>query len=83
MQRKKIQNRLKQKKEKNRGKTKISSNVKHLLVNDFGKFFPAAETAVANTRPRSAITVNVKGIPINANSMQKPLPAVVVGTMLP
>lgn len=54
----------------------------NLLVND-GKRFPTADTAVANTRPKSAITVNVNGIPISANSIQNDLPPVVVGTMLP
>lgn len=56
--------------------------IKLLLVRD-GICLPNADTAVAKTRPRSAITVNVNGIPMNANSMQKPRPALVIGTMLP
>lgn len=33
-----------------------------------GMCLPTAETAVANTRPKSAITVKVNGIPMNANT---------------
>lgn len=62
--------------------TAQSKNMNNLLVSD-GNFLPTAETAVANTRPRSAITVSVNGIPINANNIQNPLPLVVTGTMLP
>lgn len=53
-----------------------------LLVSD-GMCLPTAETAVANTRPKSAITVNVNGIPIKANSIQNARPLVVTGTILP
>lgn len=53
-----------------------------LLVSD-GNFFPTADTAVAKTLPRSAITVNVNGIPINANIMQNVRPPLVTGTMFP
>lgn len=41
------------------------------------------ETAVANKRPQSAMTVNVSGIPINAKNMQNIRPPKVTGTMLP
>lgn len=33
-----------------------------------GIYLPTAETAVAKTRPKSAITVNVNGIPMKANT---------------
>lgn len=55
---------------------------KNLLVND-GKCLPSVDTAVANMRPKSAITVNVNGIPIRAKNMQNVRPLVVTGTMLP
>lgn len=55
---------------------------KNLLVND-GRCLPSVDTAVANIRPKSAITVNVNGIPIRAKNIQKVRPAVVTGTMLP
>lgn len=66
------------------GETNNDNNNKkiNLLVSD-GNFLPTAETAVAKTRPKSAITVSVNGIPINANSIQNPRPPVVTGTMLP
>lgn len=54
----------------------------YILVID-GTCLPKADTAVANTRPRSAITVNVNGIPISANSIQNARPALVNGTMWP
>lgn len=44
---------------------------------------PNVETAVANILPKSAMTVNVNGIPIRANTIQKDRPPVVTGTMLP
>lgn len=44
---------------------------------------PSVETAVANMRPKSAITVNVSGIPIRAKNIQNVRPLVVTGTMLP
>lgn len=48
-----------------------------------GKCLDNVETAVANKRPQSAMTVNVSGIPINAKNMQKIRPPRVTGTMLP
>lgn len=53
-----------------------------LLVRD-GMCLPKADIAVANTRPKSAITVNVNGIPINAKSIQNARPAFVNGTIFP
>lgn len=53
-----------------------------LLVRD-GKCFPNKETPVANIRPRSAMTVNVNGMPINAKNIQNIRPPGVTGTMLP
>lgn len=41
------------------------------------------DTAVANKRPQSAMTVNVSGIPIKAKNIQNILPPKVTGTMLP
>lgn len=41
------------------------------------------DTAVANKRPQSAMTVNVSGIPINAKNIQNIRPPKVTGTMLP
>jgi len=58
------------------------SDKKNLLVND-GKCLPSVDTAVANMRPKSAITVNVNGIPISAKNIQNVRPLVVTGTMLP
>lgn len=55
---------------------------KNLLVND-GKCLPSVDTAVANMRPKSAITVNVNGIPISAKNIQNVRPPDVTGTMLP
>jgi len=41
------------------------------------------ETSVAKICPTSAITDNVKGIPMIANKMQKARPRVVTGAMCP
>lgn len=56
--------------------------VRNLLVSD-GSRFPSADTAVANIRPRSAMTVSVNGMPIRAKNIQNVRPPVVTGTMLP
>lgn len=63
-------------------KLRIIVSDKNLLVND-GKCLPSVDTAVANMRPKSAITVNVNGIPISAKNIQNVRPPVVTGTMLP
>lgn len=53
------------------------------LGNLLGICLPSTDTAVANKRPQSAITVSVKGMPINAKHIQNALPPIVTGTILP
>lgn len=45
----------------------LNSKFHNLLVSA-GICLPAAETAVAKTRPKSAITVKVNGMPMKANT---------------
>lgn len=65
-----------------RGVLKIHIFIK-IMIHLLGICLPNTETAVANKRPQSAITVSVKGMPINAKHMQNALPPIVTGTMLP
>lgn len=41
------------------------------------------DTELAKSRPQSAITVSVNGIPTRAKTIQKALPSVVIGTIFP
>lgn len=50
---------------------------------DIGKFFAKEVVAVANKRPQSAITVNVRGMPIKAKKIQKSRPSNVTGAIFP
>lgn len=65
-------------------KINFSDFVSHLnLAGSGGMCLKRVETVEAKSRPQSAITVRVKGIPTRAKTMQKALPSVVIGTILP
>ena len=46
-------------------------------------FAPTVDTIVAKITPKSANTVSVKGMPIEANNIQNVRPPTVTGAMLP
>jgi hypothetical protein len=53
------------------------------LVGSGGMCFTSVETVDANSRPQSAMTLRVRGIPTRANTMQKARPSTVSGAMFP
>lgn len=65
----------------------VNKRKRILLLNNLrvkdGICFPSVDTAVANIRPKSAITVNVNGMPIRAKNIQNVRPPVVTGTIFP